>query len=176
MKAAVSLRLRPSRTEFLVFFPFSNDAVRNALLAAGILYDASARGYLLPADPALVAPVQAACQRLGLTLAVPPTPALAVPLPPPTPHEALLSRYLPARSRHRHPHHPGFTGARQYQNHRNLHARGPAQTPRFPPRRYGPLTSGPFANLRLPIQISLTQLLVFSQTFVYRSKSACKAK
>ena len=27
MKAAVSLRLRPSRTEFLVFFPFSNDMI-----------------------------------------------------------------------------------------------------------------------------------------------------
>ncbi len=93
MKAAVSLRLRPSRTEFLVFFPFSNETVREALLAAGIRYEPAAKGYVLPADPEPVARVQAACQQLGLALYVPPTPALAVPLPPPTPHEALLSRY-----------------------------------------------------------------------------------
>ena len=93
MKAAVSLRLRPSRTEFLVFFPFSNDKVRSALLAAGIRYEPAAKGYVLPADPAPVARVQAACQQLGLALHVPPTTALAVPLPPPTPHEVLLARY-----------------------------------------------------------------------------------
>ena len=93
MKAAISLRLRPARTEFLVFFPFSNDAVRNALLAAGVRYEPAAKGYVLPAHPEALAPVQAACQRLGLALTVPPVPALAVPLPPPTPHEALLARY-----------------------------------------------------------------------------------
>lgn len=93
MKAAVSLRLRPSRTEFLVFFPFSNAAVRSALLVAGVRYEPTAKGYVLPADPALVARVQAACQQLGLALQVPFAPALAVALPPPTPHEALLSRY-----------------------------------------------------------------------------------
>ena len=93
MRTAVSLRLRPSRTEFLVFFPFSNDTVRSSLLAAGIRYESSARGYVLPADPALVARVQAVCQQLGIDLLVPPTPALALPLPPPTPHQALLSRY-----------------------------------------------------------------------------------
>ena len=93
MKATVSLRLRPSRTEFLVFFPFSNGVVRGALLAAGIRYEPAAKGYVLPADPELVARVQAACQQVGLALHVPPTPALAVPLPPPSPHEVLLSRY-----------------------------------------------------------------------------------
>lgn len=93
MKAAVSLRLRPSRTEFLVFFPFSNEPTRTALLAAGVRYEPAAKGYVLPADAALVARVRAACQHLGLVLLVPPTPALAVALPPPTPHEVLLSRY-----------------------------------------------------------------------------------
>ena len=93
MKAAVSLRLRPNRTEFQAFFPYSNEAVRGALLAAGIRYEHSAKGYVLPADPDLVARVQAACQQLGIVLLMPSTPALAVPLPPPTPHEALLARY-----------------------------------------------------------------------------------
>ena len=93
MKATVSLRLRPSRTEFLVFFPFSNEAVRTALLAAGVRYEPTAKGYVLPADTELLARVQAACTHLGLAVLVPPTPALAVALPPPTPHEALLSRY-----------------------------------------------------------------------------------
>ena len=40
-----------------------------------------------------MARLKAACQQLGLGLYVPPTPALAVPLPPPTAHEVLLSRY-----------------------------------------------------------------------------------
>ena len=93
MKAAISLRLRPSRTEFQAYFPYSNEAVRSALLAAGLRYEPSAKGYVLPADPASVTRVQAACQRLGLALHLPATPALAGPLPPPTPHEALLSRY-----------------------------------------------------------------------------------
>ncbi len=93
MKAAVSLRLRPCRTEFLVFFPFSNAAVRNALLAAGVRYEPSAKGYILPASSEVVAQVQAACQQLSLALLVPPTPVLAGELPPPTPHAALLSRY-----------------------------------------------------------------------------------
>lgn len=93
MKAAVSLRLRPCRTVFLVFFPFSNEAVRSTLLAAGIRYEPSAKGYVLPADAVLVARLRAACQQLGLALTVPPTPVLAVDLPPPTPQEDLLSRY-----------------------------------------------------------------------------------
>ena len=93
MKATVSLRLRPSRTEFMVFFPFSNETVRTALLAAGVRYEPAAKGYVLPADAELVARVQAAGSRLGLAVLVPLTPALAVALPPPTPHEALLSRY-----------------------------------------------------------------------------------
>lgn len=93
MKAAVSFRLRPSRTEFLVFFPFSNEAVRRALLGAGVRYEPSAKGYVLPADPESVARVRAACQQLCLALHLPPTPALAAELPPPTPAEALLSRY-----------------------------------------------------------------------------------
>jgi len=93
MKATVSLRLRPSRTEFMVFFPFSNETVRTALLAAGVRYEPAAKGYVLPTDAELVARVQAAGTRLGLAVLVLLTPALAVALPPPTPHEALLSRY-----------------------------------------------------------------------------------
>jgi len=93
MKAAVTLRLRPSRTEFQAFFSYSDAAVRAALLAAGLWYDAAARGYLLPATPAAVAQVQAACTRLGLQLVVPPTLALATEPPPPTQQQELLARY-----------------------------------------------------------------------------------
>lgn len=93
MKAAVSLRLSEARTVFQVFFPYSNSGLRTALLGAGVYYAAAARGYLLPATPEAVAQLQAACEPLGLLLHVSPTPALAVPMPPPTPHEALLSRY-----------------------------------------------------------------------------------
>ena len=91
MKITVSLRLRPSRTEFLVFFPFSNEVVRTALLAAGVRYEPAAKGYVLPAEAALLARVRAACIHLGLAVLV--SPALAVALPPLTPHEVLLSRY-----------------------------------------------------------------------------------
>lgn len=91
MKGTVSLRLRPSRTEFLVFFPFSNKTVRTALLAAGVRFEPTAKGYVLPADAELIARVQAAGTRLGLAVLVPPTPAVA--LPSPTPHETLLSHY-----------------------------------------------------------------------------------
>ena len=44
-------------------------------------YAAAARGYLLPATPEAVAQLQAAYEPLGLLLHVPPTPALAVPMP-----------------------------------------------------------------------------------------------
>lgn len=54
---------------------------------------AAARGYLLPATPEAVARVQAACAQADLPLHVPPAPALAQELPPPTPGEELLSRY-----------------------------------------------------------------------------------
>lgn len=93
MKAAVSLRLRPSRTNFQVFFPYSDMAVRTALLGAGMYYDAAARGYLLPADAVAVAGMQMACQQQGLVLHAPAVPALVVGLPPPNAHEVLLSRY-----------------------------------------------------------------------------------
>ena len=93
MKAAVSLRLTDSRREFRVFFPYSDAAVRTALLAAGVRYEAAARGYVLSATPAAVAPVRDTCQRLGLPLHVPPVPALAEAPPPPTPHETLVARY-----------------------------------------------------------------------------------
>ena len=93
MKTAVTLRLRPSRTEFLVYFPYSDATVRQALLAGGIRYEPPAKGYVLPATPEALAPVQAACHRLGLVLVVPAVPALALPPPPPTPHEVLLARY-----------------------------------------------------------------------------------
>ena len=94
MKAAVSLRLRPGRTELQAFFLYSNEPVRTALLAAGLRYEPAAKGYVLPADPACVARVQAVCQQLGLALHLPSTPVLATAeLPPPTPHELLISRY-----------------------------------------------------------------------------------
>ena len=93
MKAAVSLRLNEARTAFQVFFPYSDSRLRLALLGAGVYYAAAARGYLLPATPEAVAQLRAACDPLGLPLHVPLTPALAVELPPPTPHETLLSRY-----------------------------------------------------------------------------------
>ncbi|MBC8085540.1 MAG: phage integrase N-terminal SAM-like domain-containing protein, partial [Hymenobacter sp.] len=93
MKAAVSLRLLPSRTDFQVFFPYSDTAVRTALLGVGVRYEAATRCYVLPADAAAVAALQAACLPLGLALHTPAVPALAVALPPCTPHEVLLSRY-----------------------------------------------------------------------------------
>ena len=93
MKAAVSLRLRESRTEFQVFFPYSDTTLRTALLAAGVCYAAPVRGYVLPATPDAVAPLHHACQRLGVPLHVPVVPALAAPPPPPTPHDTLLARY-----------------------------------------------------------------------------------
>ncbi|GAA3962744.1 tyrosine-type recombinase/integrase [Hymenobacter antarcticus] len=93
MKAAVSLHLTDDRAGFRVFFPYSDAAVRAALLAAGVRYEAAARGYLLPATPEAVAPVRAACQQLGVPLHVPLVPALATAPPPPTPHELLLGRY-----------------------------------------------------------------------------------
>ncbi|MGI4872947.1 MAG: tyrosine-type recombinase/integrase [Janthinobacterium lividum] len=93
MKAAVSLRLADSRQDFRVFFPYSDAAVRSALLAAGVRYEAAARGYLLAATPEAVAPVREACTALGVPLHVPVVPALAGPPPPPTPHEVLLARY-----------------------------------------------------------------------------------
>lgn len=91
MKAAVSLRLTAARSDFQVFFPYSDTAVRTALLGAGVRYEAATRGYLLPATPEAVAPVQAACAALGVALLVPIVPALAAPAPPPTPHEVLLA-------------------------------------------------------------------------------------
>lgn len=51
MNIAVTLRLCPSRAEFQVFFAYSNAPLRDALLAAGVRYEAHVRGYLLSADP-----------------------------------------------------------------------------------------------------------------------------
>ena len=93
MKAAVSLRLTDDRTGFQVFFPYSDTAVRTALLGAGVQYAAAARGYMLPATTAAVEPLRQACQQLGVPLHVPVVPALAVVPPPPTAHEGLLGRY-----------------------------------------------------------------------------------
>ncbi|WP_400190245.1 tyrosine-type recombinase/integrase [Hymenobacter sp. B81] len=93
MKAAVSLRLREGRTTFQVFFPYSDAALRTALLAAGVCYEAGARGYVLPATPEAVEPLRLACQQLGMPLHVPQVPALAIEMAPPTPHQVLLTRY-----------------------------------------------------------------------------------
>jgi integrase/recombinase XerD len=93
MKTDVTLRLLASRTEFQVFFPYSNEAVRAELLAAGVRYDPRARGYCLPAHPDAVAPLRALCQRRGWALHVPATPALATERAEPSPQEVLLTRY-----------------------------------------------------------------------------------
>jgi integrase/recombinase XerD len=93
MKAAVSLRLREGRTEFQVFFPYSDATLRLALLAAGVRYEAAARGYVLPATPEAVEPLHRACAHAGVPLHVPVVPALAAAPPPPTPQEVLLARY-----------------------------------------------------------------------------------
>lgn len=93
MKPAVSLRLTNDRTAFRVFFPYSDAGVLAALLAAGVRYEAAARGYLLTATPEAVAPLREACQRLGVPLHMPMVPALAGPPPPPTPQAVLVARY-----------------------------------------------------------------------------------
>ena len=93
MKAAVSLQLTDDRAGFRVFFPYSDAALRTALLAAGVQYEAAARGYVLPATPEAVEPLRQACQRLGVPLHVPVVPALAVAPPPPTAQQVLLARY-----------------------------------------------------------------------------------
>ncbi|MBC6697987.1 tyrosine-type recombinase/integrase [Hymenobacter puniceus] len=93
MKAAVSLRLTDDRAGFRVFFPYSDAALRPALLAAGVQYRAALRGYWLPATPEAVELLRQACQRAAVPLHVPVVPALAVAPPPPTAHEVLLARY-----------------------------------------------------------------------------------
>ncbi|MFD2784104.1 tyrosine-type recombinase/integrase [Hymenobacter rubripertinctus] len=93
MNVAVSLRLNAARTGFQVFFPYSDVTLRTALLAAGVGYEAAARGYVLPATSEAVAPLRQVCQRLNVPLHVPVVPALATEPPPPTAHEVLLSRY-----------------------------------------------------------------------------------
>ncbi len=93
MPIDVTLRLRPSRTEFQVYFAYSNPTLRSALLATGVCYNAAARGYVVPADPEIVGRVQSACQKQGWSLKMPSTPALAPERPAPTPHDDVLSRY-----------------------------------------------------------------------------------
>ena len=93
MKAAVTLRLHATRTDFQVFFPYSDAVLRAALLTTGVYYDGAARSYLLPATPEAVEHLRAACQAYGHTVVVPPTPALATERPAPTPADELLSRY-----------------------------------------------------------------------------------
>ncbi|WP_303312500.1 hypothetical protein [Hymenobacter sp. BT730] len=65
MKAAVTLRLCDSSTDFQVFFPYSDVVIRTALLTAGIRCSAPMRGYVLPATPEAVAQLQTACAPLG---------------------------------------------------------------------------------------------------------------
>ncbi|MDQ2770482.1 MAG: site-specific integrase [Bacteroidota bacterium] len=93
MKAAVSLHLTDDRAGFRVFFPYSGASLRTALLAAGVQYQATVRGYLLPATAEAIELLRQGCQRVAVPLHVPVVPALAVALPPPTAHEVLLSRY-----------------------------------------------------------------------------------
>jgi integrase/recombinase XerD len=93
MNTAVSLHLTDDRAGFRVFFPYSEAAVRAALLGAGVYYEAAARSYLLPATPEAVTAVRTTCQQLGVPLHVPVVPALATAPPPPTPQEVLLARY-----------------------------------------------------------------------------------
>ncbi len=93
MPVVVTLRLRPSRTEFQVCFAYSNQSLRSALLASGVCYNAAARGYVVPANPEAVGLVQVACQRHGWSLKVPPTPGLAPERPVPTPQDDVMTRY-----------------------------------------------------------------------------------
>ncbi len=94
MKDAVSLRLRPDRTTFGVFFPYSNNSLRATLIAAGVYYEAAARSYLMPATHAAVAELRRVCEAKNVSLdVVPVVPALAGPPPPPTPVETVLTRY-----------------------------------------------------------------------------------
>lgn len=93
MKAVVSLHLTGSQADFQVVFLESASGLRRALLAAGVRYEATAGGYLLPATPEAVARLRVACQRLEVALHVPIVPAPATAPLPPTSHEALLARY-----------------------------------------------------------------------------------
>jgi hypothetical protein len=93
MKAAVTLRLHTSHTDFRVLFPYSDAALRTALLAAGAYYDDTAQSYLVPAALEVIDRLRVTCQARGLALHVPPTPTLVMESPAPTPHEELLSRY-----------------------------------------------------------------------------------
>lgn len=96
MKADVSLRLRPDRNTFSVFFPYSNATLRSTLIASGVYYAAAARGYLLAATPEAVAELRRVCEAGNVSLNVPVVPALAGPPPPPTPTDQVLSRYYQA--------------------------------------------------------------------------------
>jgi integrase/recombinase XerD len=93
MNTSITLRLLPSRNEFQVFFPYSNETLRAALLAVGVVYDSRARGYLIPANPEAVAPIRVLCAERGWSLSLPVTPVLATERPVPTPAEDVLSRY-----------------------------------------------------------------------------------
>jgi len=93
MPVHVTLRLRPSRTQFQVFFAYSDPALRGALLATGVVYDAAARGYVVPADPEALGRVQSTCQQRGWSLKLPPTTVLAAERPAPTPQDEVLTRY-----------------------------------------------------------------------------------
>ncbi len=93
MKAAVTLRLRPDHNTFSVFFPYSNAFLRTTLVAAGAYYEAAARGYLLPATPVAVAELRKICALEHISLSIPDVHFLAGPPPPPTPADAVLSRY-----------------------------------------------------------------------------------
>ena len=91
METTISLRLRPCCTEFLVFFPYFDEAIRSTLNTVGIHYKPTARGYTVSAEPEVMERVKATCQQQGLTLIMPPDlgPELLIP----TVQDALLTQY-----------------------------------------------------------------------------------
>ena len=89
MKTVVSLRSCCPPTDFQVLFPLSDATIRQALLAAGVRYEAGPGCYLLPATATAVAQVAGACQQLDIAFHAPAVPR-ACDSPP---AEDLLARY-----------------------------------------------------------------------------------
>lgn len=93
MKTAITLRPGPAPAALQVCFPYSDDALRAALLTAGVYYDGAAHHYAVPADSAVISALQMLCAQRGISLHVPVTPALAPERFALTPAEELLARY-----------------------------------------------------------------------------------
>ncbi len=68
MKTAVTLRTGPAPAALQVCFPYYDAALRAALLAAGVYYNATARHYAVPADHVVIAGLRAVCEQRGIAL------------------------------------------------------------------------------------------------------------